>query len=388
MKHEKKKYQPLIAPEIHWVDVTQVEDPDFYKSCECTIKPIENGFGTTYGNVFRRILLGGIEGSAVTSIIIDGVNNECAVIPGVLEDVVTIVMRIKELIIENTTGEPGTLSVKDFGKGVLKGENFVGSEHLSILNRDMTIANIAEDGKISITLFVESGRGFKKADWGSNGNKKLQPDGKIFINAFFAPVKNVTFDVQKTRIGKDIDYDKLIIKITTDGTITPQYAFQYALSVAMGQFGSLLESQQEKAIQFTQRDSQNNKDQERDKMFSSAVSEAFGGGSSKKVKGGVSQIPEQVRYLLQIGDGKITPEFLLKPIDVLELPTRAHNCLIGIGIQRVIDLVNMSDTQLRSIDHFGKKSYEDLVEKMHDQGLSFGMNIKESDVVLYIESVK
>jgi DNA-directed RNA polymerase subunit alpha len=352
MTKELKKYQSLIAPNVSWESITS-------NYGECTISPLESGFGATFGNTLRRILLGGIEGSAITSVIIEGVNNEFSVIPGVTEDTMRILLTIKQLVIKNETGEEGFLYLNKKGPGDVFAKDIKCDDHLKIINEDLKIATLANDGILNIKFFVESGRGYKKAGW--QKDVILDLDNKIYIDSTFAPVRNVSFEVKKARVGKDIDYDKLQILITTDGTITPKEAFDYSVSVALNQFKSFISNENEEII------------------FSNKNKEIINTSSVKK-----SSIEKLERDLSMLSED-FSPELLLKSIDILGLPARAHNCLFSIGIQRIIDLVNMSEDEVMNIKNFGKKSYEDLLQIMKDFGLRFSMNIDEKQLISHME---
>ena len=350
----KKQNQPLIVPTVQWTMSTMTSSYG-----ECVAQPLEPGFGITFGNALRRILLGGIEGSAVTSVIIHGVNNEFSTLPGVVEDTLTILLNIKQLIIKNTKGIPGVLRLDVAKEGPVMASSITGDEHLEIVNKDLILANLSVDGKLTIEFNVECGRGYKAAAWPIE--KALQADGRIYLDATFAAVRNITFDVEKTRIGKDIDYDKLILYITTDGSETPQDVLAYAVSVIKNQMAAFLHVEEmvfpiKKGV--SNRTVNNYHHEEHDEYNNNG------------------RQPE--RSLLPLN---IPADLFLKSIDVLGLPARAHNCLVSADINRVIELVNMTEQEIISIKNFGKKSYEDLVQVMKEFGLSFDMRIDEREVI-------
>jgi DNA-directed RNA polymerase subunit alpha len=340
---DKKQYQPLILPQVTW---ERAKLSSTYG--EAAAQPLEPGFGVTLGNALRRILLGGIEGSAVTSVIIEGVNNEFSVVPGVVEDTLQLILNIKQLIIKNKSGLPGTMTLVWEGEGEVKAEQVQADEHLEVLNKDLVLAHVARDGRLAITFFVECGRGYQSAQWPVG--TALQEDGRIYVDATFAPVRRVTYDVQKTRVGKNIDYDKLTLSITTDGTETPVAVLHYAVSVLRTQLEHFLTGEEIPLNAFS-RTTEKAPDTPQD---------------------------EQASHLTIKG---VPAEFLLKPIDVLEFSVRAHNCLTNANIMRIIDLVNMTEDDVLKIKNFGRKSYEEVKESMQEHGLSLGMNIKESDVL-------
>lgn len=338
---ENKKYQPLIIPQVSWNQETLTSTYG-----ELVAHPLEPGFGITFGNALRRILLGGIEGSAVTSVIISGVNNEFSSLPGVVEDTMQVILNIKGIVVGNATGQPGRMRLKATGEGVVTAAAIEADDHLTVLNPEHVIAHVAPGGTLEIEFFVESGRGYQPAAWPAG--KALQEDNRIYVDAMFSPVRRVTYDVQKTRVGQNIDYDKLILSVTTDGTQSPVAVAHYAVSVIRTQLEHFLASPE---ISFNEI-------------------------SDTTVKVAAPVVTRDHTATIQ----GIPADLLLKPIDVLELSVRAHNCLANASINRILDLVNLSEEQILGIKNFGRKSYEEVCEKMRQLGLSFGMNIAQSDV--------
>lgn len=341
---EKKQYQPLIIPKLAWTKKTLNDSFG-----ELIAQPLEPGFGITLGNALRRVLLGGIEGCAVTSVIIKGVNNEFSTIPGIVEDTMQLVLNIKGIVIRNTNGLPGTMTLRVSGQNTARVADIQADSHLQLINKDHVIGHIATDGELDITFFVEPGRGYRRAQWPVD--KALQEDGRIYLDASFSPITKVMFDVEKTRVGGEIDYDKLILKIHTDGSENPLDVLHYAVSVLRTQLEHFLASTE---IPFNE-------------ISSSTDEQEF-----REVVGGVSTT--------SVGLKGIPIELLLKPIDELELSVRAHNCLINAGIKRIIDLVNISEEDTLKIKNFGRKSLNEVKDNMKAFGISFGMNIKEEDV--------
>lgn len=338
----KKEYKPLTIPKLVWDSKTLTESHG-----ELTVQPLEPGFGMTFGNALRRTLLGGIEGSAVTSVIINGVNNEFSTLPGVVEDTMQVVLNIKEIIVRNKTGQAGKMKLTVKGQAVATVGDIVADEHLELINKDHVIANVAAGGLLEIEFFVESGRGYQVAQWPIG--QALQEDNRIFLDAMFSPVVKVTFDVFKARVGRTIDYDKLVLSVQTDRTETPVDVVNYAVSVIRSQLENFLTSPE---IPF---------------------SELSGAVENVHVERNGAE-PQKV------GVSGLSAEFLLKPIDALEFSVRAHNCLINANIKRIIDLVNMSEDEARKIKNFGRKSFDEVKEVMKQFGLSFSMNIKESEL--------
>lgn len=338
---EKKVYQPLTIPKVGWDKKTLTAEQG-----QLIAQPLEPGFGVTLGNALRRILLGGIEGSAVTAVIVKGVNNEFSVLPGVVEDTMQLILNIKEIVVRNKTGQPGEMRLLVKGEAEARVADIVADEHLELLNTEHVLAHVAAGGTLDIQFFVESGRGYCAAKWPIG--KALQEDGRIYLDAMFSPVRKVAYDVQKTRVGSNIDHDSLTVTVQTDGTETPVAVVNYAVSVLRSQLEHFLTSEE---IPFNE------------------ISVVH-----------VEEVPQEPQVEASEQLQGIPVELLLKPIDVLEFSVRAHNCLINAGIARIIDLVNLTEEELQKIKNFGRKSFEEVRDGIKNVGLSFGMNIDESDL--------
>jgi len=337
---QERKYKELILPKIAW---------DGEKSSDTfgqlIVQPLEPGFGVTLGNALRRVMLSTIEGAAVTSVIIKGVNNEFATIPGVMEDVLHILLNIKEIIVKNNLGRPGKMHLLKKEEGAVRVSDIIADDHLELINKDHIIANLARDGELEIEFTVEMGRGYGSAQWPQG--KSLQPDGRIYLDSLFSPIRRVEFHVEKTRVGDAIDYDKLSLAITTNGVVHPKDVVHYATSVLRTQLEHFLSATE---IPFNE----------------------------------VSQVEE--KKVQKITDSHMGPtkglpvELFLRPIDELEFSVRAHNCLIGAGVRRVIDLVNLTDEDVLKIKNFGRKSLREVKEILNAFSLHLGMNVKELDL--------
>jgi len=331
-------YKPLTLPTLGWDKKTMTSS-----FAKLVAQPLEPGFGITLGNALRRSMLGSIEGSAVTSVIIKGVNNEFAVIPGVIEDVMQLLLNIKQIVIKNKENTSGTMKLSVSNKDVVTVGDIIADEHLELINKDHVIAHLAKDGHLEIEFAVESGRGYQVAKWPLG--TALAEDGRIYLDAMFSPVRNVATIVEKTRVGKDIDYDKLTIEITTNGAETPVDVLNYAVSVLRTQLENFLVDTE---IPFND--------------ISATVEETT-----------AAPVEEIEDANLQ----DVVVENLFKSIDELELSARAHNCLVNANIGRVLDLVNLSEDDSLKIKNFGKKSLDEVKEVLDSMGLHFGMHIKE-----------
>lgn len=347
METKEKEYKVLTIPKLTWDKKSLTETFG-----ELIAQPLEPGFGHTLGNALRRILLGAVEGAAVTSVVIDKVNNEFAAIPGVVEDAMQVVLNIKDIVIRNKDGRPGKMRLRKSGEAIVTVGDLEADEHIELINKDHVIAHIAAGGELDIEFFVENGRGYQPAQWPQG--KSYQDDGRIYIDAMFSPIRRVVFEIEKARVGQDIGYDKLIFQIHTDGSENPVDVIHYSVSVLRTQLEHFLASSE---IPFNE----------------------------------ISKMPEEEEVkepleLDKLGLKDVPVELLLKPIEELELSVRAHNCLINAGIKRVIDLVNVPEEEALKIKNFGKKSLNEVKDSMKSFGLSFGMNISEEDVKKVLES--
>jgi DNA-directed RNA polymerase subunit alpha len=338
----RKEYRPLTLPQLEW---DKKKSKDTFG--ELIVSPLEPGLGITIGNALRRVFLSSIEGSAVTSVVIKGVNNEFSTIDGVVEDVLYILLNVKGIIIKNKTGLPGKMHLSKSGQGPVLAGDIKTDEHLEILNKNHVLAHLAQDGELDIEFFVETGRGYSTAKWPSK--VPLQKDGRIYLDAAFSPVRRIEYKIEKTRVGQAINYDKLILGIETDGTVLPAEIVHYGTSVLRTQLEHLLGAPE---IPFN------------------AISRVeFKSDEGKSIESKLSSPTKGAPV-----------ELFLKPIDELEFSVRAHNCLISAGIKRVIDLVNLTEEDVLKIKNFGRKSLREVKEILKAFDLHLGMNIKELDL--------
>lgn len=336
-----KVYKPLTLPTVQWERKTLSDSLG-----ELVVQPLEPGFGVTLGNALRRVILSSIEGSAVTSVIINGVNNEFSTIKGVIEDTLQLLLNIKQIVVKNNSGHPGKMRLHISGEAVVRVSDIEADEHLELINKDLILAHLSPDADLEIEFFVESGRGYLPAQWPVG--QSLQPDGKIYLDAMFSPVKKVQVAIEKTRVGQSIDYDKLTLTIDTNGAASPVDILHYATSILRTQFEHFLNTDE---IPFNEISEEKEEAQESEVMLD--------------VQGPTKGLPV---------------DLFLKPIDELEFSVRAHNCLVVAGIKRVIDLVNLTDDDLLKIKNFGRKSLREVKEILTAFDLHLGMNVKELDL--------
>ena len=334
-------YKPLILPKVSWD--TKVSSGSFG---ELIVQPLEPGFGITLGNALRRVMLSSIEGSAVTSVIVKKINNEFSTLKGVVEDTLHVLLNLKGIVIKNATGQPGKMYLSKKGEGPVKVADIKTDEHLEVVNKDYVIAHLSADGELDIEFFVETGRGYLQAQWPIG--ESLQADGRVYLDAMFSPLKRVEYRVEQARVGDRFDCDKLIMSIYTNGAVGPQDIIHYGTSVLRTQLEHFLLATE---IPFNE----------------------------------ISQVLEEKaekehRLETESPTKGLPVDLFLKPIDELEFSVRAHNCLIGAGIKRVIDLVNMSEDEILKIKNFGRKSLREVKEILAAFGLHLGMNVKELDL--------
>jgi DNA-directed RNA polymerase subunit alpha len=290
------------------------------------IEPLDRGFGYTFGNSLRRVLLSSLEGAAVTSVKIEGVAHEFTTLPGVREDVTDIILNLKQLVCI-LHGESPEIEVRLTGKGegTLTAADIEAPADLEILNPELEIANLSSKGRLEITLTIGRGRGYVPAE-GNRG--QAHTIGVIPVDSMFSPIRRVAYDVEAARVGQRTDYDKLILDVTTNGSIEPKEAIAQAAEILIRQL----------AI-FT--------DLERMEGF---------GLESAPLEGAMVDV--------QLAHGM--ENF---PIEELELGVRSYNCLKRVGIETIGDLVTKTEHELASIPNFGKKSIEEVKETLAQHGL-------------------
>jgi DNA-directed RNA polymerase subunit alpha len=293
------------------------------------IEPLDRGFGYTFGNSLRRVLLSSLEGAAVTSVKIEGVAHEFTTLPGVREDVTDIILNLKQLVCI-LHGESPEVEVRltKRGEGVVTAADIEAPADLEILNPELEVANLSSKGRLEITLTIGRGRGYVPAE-GNRGQSHTI--GVIPVDSMFSPINRVAYDVEAARVGQRTDYDKLLLHLTTTGSIDPKDAIAEGAEILIRQL----------AI-FTDLDKM-------DILREGESSAAESGGESAGVSlaGGMENFP----------------------IEELELGVRSYNCLKRVGIETIGDLVTKSENELAAIPNFGKKSIEEVKETLAQHGL-------------------
>ena len=289
------------------------------------IEPLDRGFGYTFGNSLRRVLLSSLEGAAVTSVKIEGVAHEFTTLKGVREDVTDIILNLKNLICR-LHGDSPEIEVRldKKGPGMVKASDIEAPADLEILNPDLEVANVSDKGRLEVTLTIGRGRGYVPAELNRGPEHTI---GVIPIDSMFSPVRSVSYDVEAARVGQRTDYDKLTLDVTTDGSLAPRDAIGQGAEILIRQL----------AI-FT--------DLERIEGFGETVCEETG---------------------IEAPQAHGMENF---PIEELELGVRSYNCLKRVGIETIGDLVSKTETELAAIPNFGKKSIEEVRETLQAHGLT------------------
>ena len=291
-----------------------------------TAEPFERGYGITLGNSLRRVLISSIEGSAVTSIKIEGVLHEFSSIPGVVEDVPEIVLNIKKLILRAHTKNPKTIFIKVEKKGEVKAQDIITDDTIEIINHDLHIATLSKNTKFYIELEVGRGRGYVPAE---RNKKESHAIGVIPVDSIFSPVTKVNFHVENTRVGQMTDYDKLILETWTNGSISPKDALLYA--------SNILQKHLDVFVNY-------------------------------------GKLPEE-EEVEESKDDQELYEKLKQPISELELSVRSANCLEEAKIKTIGDLVQKTEMEMLKYRNFGKKSLTEINNILATMNLSLGIKV-------------
>ncbi len=300
-------------------------------------EPLERGFGLTLGNALRRVLLSSLQGAAVTSIKIENVLHEFSSLVGVREDVTDIVLNVKQIAIRMTGEGPKRLQLSATGPAEVKAGDIAVSGDIEVMNPSLVICHLDEGATLNMELTADTGKGYVPA---AANRPADAPIGLIPVDALYSPVRQVSYKVDPTRVGQDLDYDKLTLTVETDGTITPEDAVAYA--------GRILQDQLALFVHF------DDAAMPRSAPIGIAVPSAQ---------------PEAT------GDTATINRFLLKKVDELELSVRSANCLKNDNIIYIGDLVQKTEAEMLRTPNFGRKSLNEIKEVLSSMGLRLGMEI-------------
>ena len=310
----------LLKPRV--VDV-QIQDE---RRAKVTLEPLERGFGHTLGNALRRILLSSLPGCAVVEAQIDGVLHEYTAIEGVQEDVIEILLNLKGLAINMHARDEATLTLRKSGQGPVLASDITLDHDVEIINPDHVIANLTQDGELSMTIKVERGRGYVPATIRAKSIEN-RPIGQLLLDATFSPVYRITYSVESARVEQRTDLDKLIIGLETNGTVDPEDAIRQAAGILQSQISVFVDLQ----------------------------------GNDEE------QVEEK--------ESEIDP-ILLRPVDDLELTVRSANCLKAESIYYIGDLIQRTEVELLKTPNLGKKSLTEIKDVLASHGLSLGMRLE------------
>ncbi len=318
-----KNWMDLIKPEKLATKTDKYRDPKRFGTL--VAEPLERGFGITLGNALRRILLSSLQGVAVTAVKIQGAVHEFSTLPGVREDVVNIVLNVKQIAIKGQTDVPKTMTLSAKGPVEVTAGMIATPGDIEIVNTDLVLCTLDRGAELKMDFTIQSGKGYRPA---AQNRPEDAPIGLIPVDSIFSPVRKVAFNVENTRVGQITDYDKLTLDIETNGTLTPDDSLAYAARILQDQLAVFINFKEPE---------QNN-----------------GAG---------------------VGDDLPFNRNLLRKVDELELSVRSANCLKNDNILYIGDLVQKSENDMLRTPNFGRKSLNEIKEMLVVMGLSFGMTI-------------
>ncbi len=302
------------------IECLEVDDINNYAKFVC--EPLERGYGVTIGNSLRRILLSSLPGCAITSAKIEGVLHEFSSIPNVVEDVPEIIVNLKNVRLKFDENEEKVMRIDFKGEGEVKASDIITDGTVEILNPDLHIATVAKGGHLKIELTADRGRGYNSAE----KNKKSNQDISVLpIDSIYTPVKKVNYQVENTRVGQMVDYDKLVIEVWTDGSLKAHEALSLAAKVMTGHLELFID---------------------------------------------LSEVAKNTQVMIEKEEDK-KEKVLEMSIEELELSVRSFNCLKRAGISTVEDLTSKSETDMMKVRNLGKKSFDEVTAKLHSLGLDF-----------------
>lgn len=302
--------------------ITEYIESNHYGKFE--LEPLERGFGTTIGNALRRVMLSSLPGSAITSVKIEGVMHEFQKIDGVVEDVTAIVLALKSVVIKNHSNEDKVIRLYADKEGTVTAGDIEKDADLEIVNPDLVIANLVKGGKLDMEMTVSNGRGYVD----SKANQKLLGENKagvIAIDSLYSPIERVSYEVESARVGQNENFDKLIMNVYTNGSITPEEAMALSAKILIEHFNIVADL--------------------------NSISDISGLMAEKKV--------DTITKTLET------------PIEEIEFSVRAYNCLKRAGINTVQDLISKKEVEVTKIRNLGKKSLKEVIDKVKEMGLKF-----------------
>lgn len=310
----------MIEFEKPRIECLKLDNDNMYAKFVC--EPLERGYGITLGNSLRRILLSSLPGAAITSIKVDGVQHEFTTIPNIVEDVVEIILNLKAVRLKIHDNDEKLLRIDVDGAGEVTAGDIVGDNNVEVLNKDLHICTIAEGGSLHMELTANRGRGYNPSTKNKQPN---QPLGIIAIDSIYTPVKKVNFYVENTRVGQITDYDKLTIELWTDGSLLPHEALSLAAKVMTEHLDLFID---------------------------------------------LSEATRNTEIMVEKEESK-KEKVLEMTIEELDLSVRSYNCLKRAAITTVEDLTNKTEDEMMKVRNLGRKSLEEVTNKLHSLGLDF-----------------
>ena len=302
------------------IECLAIDDTENYAKFVC--EPLERGYGMTIGNSLRRILLSSLPGAAITTVKIEGVAHEFSTIPNVVEDVPEIIVNLKSVRLKMFDNQEQTITIDFKGEGEVKAGDIITDSSIEILNPDLHIATVAEGGHLHMEMTVDKGRGYNVAEKNKGLSKAIDV---LPIDSIFTPVKKVNYSVQNTRVGQMVDFDKLTIEVWTDGSLKAHEALSLAAKVMTGHLELFID---------------------------------------------LSETAKNTKVMVEKEESK-KEKVLEMLIEELELSVRSYNCLKRAGIVTVEDLANKSEADMMKVRNLGKKSLDEVTNKLHALGLDF-----------------
>ncbi|MBQ8660238.1 MAG: DNA-directed RNA polymerase subunit alpha [Alphaproteobacteria bacterium] len=313
----------LIKPEK-----VVIETEDANKNVATLVaEPLEKGFGLTLGTALRRVLLSSLQGTAVVGIKIDGVLHEFGSIPGVKEDVIDLVLNIKQIVLKSEVEHPKKMTLKVSGAQVVTAGMIETAGDVEVINKDLVLCHLDSTANLDMELFVENGKGYRTAE---ENKKPDMPIGYIAVDSIFSPVLNVASNVEQARVGQKTDYDKLLMTIKTDGSVKPEDALALSARILVDQLGLFINFEDPEVV--------------------------------KK-----EEVEEELPF----------NKVLLKKVDELELSVRANNCLKNDNITYIGELVQKTENDMLKTPNFGRKSLNEIKEQLGLMGLYLGMDVQD-----------
>ena len=302
------------------IECLEIDDVNNYAKFVC--EPLERGYGVTIGNSLRRIMLSSLPGCAITSVKIDGVLHEFSTIPNVVEDVPELIVNLKNVRLKFDGNEEKTIRIDFKGEGEVTAGDIKSDGTVEVLNPDLHIATVSEGGSLVMEMTADRGRGYNS----SEKNKKPNQDISVLpIDSIYTPVKKVNYQVENTRVGQTVDYDKLVIEVWTDGSLKAHEALSLAAKVMTGHLELFID---------------------------------------------LSEATKNTQVMIEKEESK-KEKVLEMSIEELELSVRSYNCLKRANISTVEDLISKSESEMMKVRNLGKKSFDEVTAKLHSLGLDF-----------------